>query len=184
MTMERNVTYDAYEYSTSFPFERSFDQWHYKRWTEENWVSDSMKTRFECLRCFTGKTGFKCFAYGRMEWVNAVRDILELYRTNKGNLNQRFKSCYILSCNVRCCLICTMSVWSVIPLRDSRVQSQMQNGMPRSYKLQFTRILFIGRKEDRGRGWGRGGRGQASLRQCLKFEVALPGISSKKGSKA
>ena len=63
MTMERNVTYDAYEYSTSFPFERSFDQWHYKRWTEENWVSDSMKTGFECLRCFTGKTGFECFAY-------------------------------------------------------------------------------------------------------------------------
>ena len=62
MTMERNVTYDAYEYSTSFPFERSFDQWHYKRWTEENWVSDS-KTRFECLRCFTGKFGFECSAY-------------------------------------------------------------------------------------------------------------------------
>ena len=65
MTMERNVTYDAYEYSTSFPFERSFDQWHYKRWTEENWVSDSMKTGFECLRCFTGKTGLNA---GQMQW--------------------------------------------------------------------------------------------------------------------
>jgi len=38
MTIERNVTL-AYEYSTSFPFERSFDQWQYKRWTEENWVT-------------------------------------------------------------------------------------------------------------------------------------------------
>ena len=42
MTMERNVT-SVYEYSNAFPFEKDFDQWHYKRWTEENWVSASLK---------------------------------------------------------------------------------------------------------------------------------------------
>ena len=40
--MERNVT-SVYEYSNAFPFEKDFDQWHYKRWTEENWVSASLK---------------------------------------------------------------------------------------------------------------------------------------------
>ena len=74
MTMERNVTYDAYEYSTSFPFERSFDQWHYKRWTEENWVSDS-KTRFEMPSLLHRKNWI---------WMLCV---LEVYCTNEIKLD-------------------------------------------------------------------------------------------------
>ena len=46
MTMERNVT-SVYEYSNAFPFEKDFDQWHYKRWTEENWVSLSFTQKSE-----------------------------------------------------------------------------------------------------------------------------------------
>ena len=42
MSMERNVT-TTYEYSNAFPFEKAFDQWHYKRWTEDNWVRILLK---------------------------------------------------------------------------------------------------------------------------------------------
>ena len=59
MSMERNVTSD-YEYSNAFPFEKDFDQWHYKRWTEENWVRAH----------FTQKSK------RRMGWLCVVRDIL------------------------------------------------------------------------------------------------------------
>ena len=52
MAMERNVT-SAYEYSSALPFEKAFDQWHYKRWTEENWVSASLKTESKC--CVYGR---------------------------------------------------------------------------------------------------------------------------------
>ena len=42
MSMERNVT-TTYEYLNAFPFEKAFDQWHYKRWTEDNWVRILLK---------------------------------------------------------------------------------------------------------------------------------------------
>ena len=46
--MERNRT-SSYEYSSAFPFERDFDQWHYKRWTEDNWVGSNSKQDSDIL---------------------------------------------------------------------------------------------------------------------------------------
>ena len=48
MAMERNMT-SSYEYSSAFPFERDFDQWHYKRWTEDNWVGSNSKQDSDIL---------------------------------------------------------------------------------------------------------------------------------------
>ena len=57
MAMERNMT-SSYEYSSAFPFERDFDQWHYKRWTEDNWVGSDSKQDSDILLTNGGTPDF------------------------------------------------------------------------------------------------------------------------------
>ena len=56
--MERNMT-SSYEYSSAFPFERDFDQWHYKRWTEDNWVGSNSKQDSDILLTNGGTPDFE-----------------------------------------------------------------------------------------------------------------------------
>ena len=88
MTMERNVT-SVYEDSNAFPFEKDFDQWHYKRWTEENWVSGSLKNLTDGIGvCNKGHIGLEC-------------------SSNKGKLDPIL---HIMLCRVKSCHVMFIAV--------------------------------------------------------------------------